>query len=54
MTTPDIFPSYNREDAAVAMRYADVRSPNFIPKSGHSAFHPIPAVGFASGRVKLP
>ena len=44
MTAPDIFLSYNREDQAVAKRYADVCSPNFTPKSGHSAFHPTSVV----------
>ena len=44
MTAPDIFLSYNREDAAVAKRYADVCSPNFTPKSGHPAFHPNPDI----------
>lgn len=47
MTAPDNFLSYNRGDAAMAKRYANVCSPNFTPKSGHSAFHPI-AVAHAS------
>ena len=43
MTTANIFLSYNREDAVAAKRFADVCSPNFTPKNGRSAFHPIPA-----------
>ena len=51
MTTPDIFLSYNREDTAVAKRFADVCSPNFNPKNGHSASHPIQAIEIATKRT---
>lgn len=37
MSAPDIFLSYNREDAATAMRFADICLPKFVHKSGQSA-----------------